>query len=58
LIGVGVQQLSAEEQQQPTLFEDVAHEKQSGADRVSDHIRAKFGRQALRRGTSINESDV
>jgi DNA polymerase IV len=57
LIGVGVQQLSPEQQLQPTLFDDVAHEKESEADRVSDSIRSKFGRRALLRGTSLNERD-
>jgi DNA polymerase-4 len=54
LIGVGVQQLSPDQFGQPTLFEDAAHEKQSGADRVSDHIRAKFGQRALLRGTFLD----
>jgi DNA polymerase IV len=58
LIGVGVQQLSSEQHRQPTLFDDMTHEKQSGADRVSDLIREKFGSQALRRGTSLNDADV
>jgi len=53
LIGIGVQQLSPAHQRQATLFDDATHVKQSGADRVSDHIRAKFGTQALRRGTSL-----
>ncbi|QDT56970.1 DNA polymerase IV [Caulifigura coniformis] len=55
LIGVGVQQLSAAGDHPRTLFEDPAHEKQSGADRVSDHIRAKFGKLALRRGATLGE---
>jgi DNA polymerase IV len=57
LIGVGVQQLSSAQVRQPTLFEDPAHQKQSGADRVSDQIRAKFGHQALRRGASLDGSE-
>jgi len=55
LIGVGLQQLSPAGDQPRTLFEDPAHEKQSGADRVSDHIRAKFGNLALRRGATLGE---
>lgn len=58
LIGVGVQQLSSELIRQPTLFDDVTHEKQSGADRASDHIRAKFGSRSIRRGTSLQDSDL
>lgn len=55
LIGIGVHQLSAEEARQPTLFDDATHEKQTGADRVSDHIRARFGRRALQRGTTFGD---
>jgi DNA polymerase-4 len=56
LIGVGLHQLSPDGDQPRTLFEDESHEKQSGADRVSDVIRGKFGSQALRRGATLGDA--
>ena len=57
LIGVGVQQLAAEGSQQRTLFGDETHDKQSGADRVSDTIRARFGSAALKRASNLKDDD-
>jgi DNA polymerase IV len=54
LIGVGVQQLTRDNQRQPTLFDLEADEKQSGIDQVADQIRSKFGSGLLRRGTNLD----
>ncbi len=56
LIGVGAHQLSDEGPRQRSLFDEVSHDKQAGADQVSDDIRLRFGSGAIRRGTSLDGS--
>lgn len=52
LIGVGLHNL-APQRQQVTLFPELDGTRLAEVDQVTDQIRAKFGRSALRRGANI-----
>jgi DNA polymerase IV len=54
LLGFGVHGLQ-QEIIQPSLFEDVARDKQRKVDSVSDRIAERFGKSAIRRAIGLDE---
>jgi DNA polymerase-4 len=53
LLGVGVSGLEPSSQRQQMLFDEHQHEVQTRLDRATDQIRARFGSDALNRGSCL-----
>ena len=57
LLGMGVSGLDDTGLVQGMLFDQAQRQKQSRMDAVADEIKQRFGRSALRRGSSLENSD-
>ena len=53
LLGMGVSGLDASGQQQRTLFDEPAHEKQTQLDAIADQIRQQYGETGLTRAAAM-----
>ncbi len=55
LLGFGVHGLASGTNDQRELFDEADRDRQRDLDRTSDRIAAKFGKSAIRRGTSLRD---
>lgn len=57
LLGIGLGDLTKEAEEQLSLFDKESRKKEDALDQVIDHIREKYGEEAVVRGCFANSSD-